>query len=198
MTDMNTSGPTRASRIPGTEPFTVRFLPSRAHTMLRWTLLAAAALTLGLIGGAATIGLTVAAPDDRLALLLSSAFCGGTIVFSLLVVARNMWPLATGEPLLAVGPDGIWTRTRMSGPGAVWLPWSAVAQISMQQVGTVTALRIQPVDPHAGGRRKAPRAGYVTATRFTDKSADEIAAAITHFSAARCPLGWQPPRPVTT
>ncbi len=198
MANMNTSGPTRASRIPETEPFTVRFLPSRAHTMLRGTLLVMAAVTLGLLGAVVIVGLTVAAPENRLVLLLSSAFCGGSIMLALLVVARNMWPLATGVPLLAVGPDGIWTRTRMSGPGAVWLPWSSVAQISMQQVGNVAALRIQPVDPHAGGRKSAPRAGYITATRFTDRSADEIAAAITHFSAGRCPLGWQPPRPVTT
>ncbi|GGL90753.1 MULTISPECIES: hypothetical protein [Micromonospora] len=117
-----------------------------------------------------------------------------------LPLGLQIWLLASGGPVLALGPDGLWIRSRPTRGQAVWLPWEAVAQISRRRWSLEKMLVVQPHDPRTlqnlgaytafdSGLLKAfYGSGLVATLNFADRSEAEILAAVQYYSAGRCPL----------
>ena len=59
----------------------------------------------------------------------------GVVIAFLLVglFGLQVWLLATGGPVLAVGPAGLWIKTRPTRGQAIWLPWEAIGLISRRR-----------------------------------------------------------------
>lgn len=187
-----------ASRIPEDQPFVVR--PSVAKRGL--VMGGLALLLLSPIICFAGLGLSSSAdPDIRGDVLLGV----GAMTLCLLAAVGlplgiQLWLIASGGPVLALSPAGLWIRTRPTRGQAVWVPWEAVAQIRrrrwslekmlvvqlrdprmLQNLGTYTALDSSLLTAFYGS-------GLVATLNFADRSEQEIVAAVTHFSAGRCPI----------
>ncbi|SCG56776.1 hypothetical protein [Micromonospora inositola] len=179
----------RAKRIPEDQPFVAR--PS-----LRKRALALGGLTL-------LIGLVIACP---MGLAASSENGGAEILlavplimfFFALVVGLQLWLVSSGGPVLAVGPAGLWIKTRPTRGQAIWLPWEAIDQIYRRRWGLEKMLCVRARDPRAGGDLGAFTAldagmqqaffgtGFTATVNFADRSEQEIMTAVVHYSAGRC------------
>ncbi|MEU4378943.1 hypothetical protein [Micromonospora echinofusca] len=112
----------------------------------------------------------------------------------------QLWLIGSGGPVLALGPAGLWIRTRPTRGQAIWLPWEGVAQISrrrwslekmlvvtprdarvLQNLGAFTALDGAALNAFYGS-------GLVATLNFADRPEAEIMAAVAHYSAGRCQL----------
>ncbi|WP_189040149.1 hypothetical protein [Micromonospora sonchi] len=112
----------------------------------------------------------------------------------------QLWLIGSGGPVLALGPAGLWIRTRPTRGQAIWLPWEGIAQISRRRWSLEKMLVVKPRDTRAlqnlgaytaldsAGLSAFYGSGLVATLNFADKSEAEILAAVAHFSAGRCPL----------
>lgn len=179
------------ARIPEDQPFTVRPSVAKRALVVGGVVL----LTMALLGCA--LGLASIGETDGLPLL---------IVWCVLAVlagagaAAQVYALASGGPALAVGPAGLWIRTRPSRGQAIWLPWEAIEVISRRRWGFETMLAVKPRDPRAVPNLGAftafdamiPSAAFGTSLaatlNFADKPEQEILQAVTYFAANRVAL----------
>lgn len=139
-----------------------------------------------------------ASRGDAVLTIASMAVC--LLVAIGLPLGLQLWLIASGGPVLALGPAGLWIRTRPTRGQAVWLPWEAVAQIRRRRWSLEKMLVVQPRDPRAVqnlGAYTAVDSGLLTAfygsglvatLNFADRPEAEIMAAVAHFSAGRCPI----------
>ena len=180
-------------RIPEDQPFTVR--PSAGK---RGLVFGGLFLFLMLLM-ACPFGLTVADGDDD-ALLI---FGFGLGIVGLVIAALfgfQIWLLASGGPVLAVGPTGLWIKTRPTRGQAVWLPWEAIERVYRRRWALEKVVCVKPRDPRAIGNLGAYTAldssmqqavfgtGLTATVNFADRSEAEIMQAISHYSAGRCPV----------
>ena len=178
-------------RIPADQPFIVR--PSvRKRVIFFGGVVAVLMLVLGCVLGLAAVG-----SENGLALLV--VFFAIAILFVGLF-GLQIWLLATGGPVLAVGPAGLWIKTRPSRGQAIWLPWESIGLISRRRWSFEKMLCVAPRDPRAEQRLGAFTAfdsmvtqaafgtGFTATLNFADKSEQEILQAVAHFAAGRVQL----------
>ncbi|SCL35861.1 hypothetical protein GA0074692_4201 [Micromonospora pallida] len=187
-----------AKRIPEDQPFVVR--PSVAKRGL-------------LIGGVALVvlmpivciaGIGVASAggpgtsDDAVFTIFGILICLLTLIA--LPLGIQLWLIASGGPVLALSPAGLWIRTRPTRGQAVWVPWEAVAQIRRRRWSLEKMLVVELRDPRMLQNLGAYTAldnsmlkafygsGLASTLNFADRPEQEIMAAVTHYSAGRCPI----------
>jgi len=178
-------------RIPEDQPFIVR--PSvRKRALVFGGLIAALMAFLGAVLGLAAIGSENGLALLVLFLVIALAFVG--------LIGLQIWLLATGGPVLAVGPAGLWIKTRPSRGQAIWLPWEAIGMISRRRWSFEKMLCVAPPDPGAGQQLGAFTAldsmvnqaafgtGFTATLNFADRSEQEILQAVAHFAAGRVQL----------
>lgn len=177
----------RAKRIPEDQPFVAR--PS-----LRKRALALGGLTL-VIGLLLACPLGLAASSDGAGILLAIPLI--MVVFALFV-GLQLWLVSSGGPTLAVGPAGLWIKTRPTRGQAIWLPWEAVDRIYRRRWGLEKMLCVATRDPGAGGDLGAFTAldagmqqaffgtGFTATLNFADRSEKLIMDAVLRHSAGRC------------
>ncbi|MET7967946.1 hypothetical protein [Micromonospora sp. NPDC005305] len=179
-------------RIPEDLPFVVR--PS----------LRKRALTLGLV--TLVIGLVMACP---IGLAASSEGGGAGLLFIIPVVmlvfavpvGLQLWLVSSGGPVLALGPAGLWIKTRPTRGQAIWLPWELVERIYLRRWGLEKMLCVKPRDPRVGSGLGAFTAldsgmqqaffgtGFTATVNHADRSEDEIMRAVVGYAAGRCRVG---------
>ncbi|SCL52874.1 hypothetical protein GA0070608_1085 [Micromonospora peucetia] len=112
----------------------------------------------------------------------------------------QLWLIGSGGPVLALGPAGLWIRTRPTRGQAIWLPWEGVAQISrrrwslekmlvvkardsrvLQRLGVFTAVDSATLNAFYGS-------GLAATLNFADRPEAEIMSAVAHYSAGRCQI----------
>ena len=178
-------------RIPEDQPFIVR--PSvRKRVVLFGSLLLGLLTILGCVLGLGAIG-----SENAVGLLVVFIVIAVTFVG---LLGLQAWLLASGGPVLAVGPAGLWIRTRPSRGQAIWLPWEAVGRISRRRWSMEKMLCVAPRDPRAEQQLGAYTAvdsmitqaafgtGFTATLNFADKSEQEILQAVAHFAAGRVQL----------
>ncbi|MEV0329243.1 proline-rich domain-containing protein [Micromonospora echinospora] len=187
-----------AKRIPEDQPFVVRPSVAKRGLLMGGVVLALLSPIVCLAG----IGMANSAdPDTRANAVLAVV---GILVCLLAAVGLplgiQLWLIASGGPVLALSPAGLWIRTRPTRGQAVWVPWEAVAQIRRRRWSFEKMLVVQLRDPRMLQNLGAYTAldssmlsafygsGLVSTLNFADRSEQEIVAAVTHFSAGRCPL----------
>jgi hypothetical protein len=172
-------------RIPEDQPFTVR------HDVRKRALFfgAVAAVTVLLVGCVPAV--TIGDP----ALIVGVFGCLFVLMGSLL--GLQLYLLTSGGPALAVGPNGLWVKTRPTRGQAIWLPWEAVERIYRRRWAFDKMLCVKPRDPRAGGNLGAFTAldsgmqqlvfgtGFTAPLTFADRPEGEIMGAVAHFSAGR-------------
>ncbi|PZG19336.1 hypothetical protein C1I95_11875 [Micromonospora craterilacus] len=117
-----------------------------------------------------------------------------------LPLGLQLWLIGSGGPVLALGPTGLWIRTRPTRGQAVWLPWAAVAQISRRRWGPEKSLVVKLHDPRvlrnlgaytaldSGMLTVIHGSGLLATLTFADRTEAEIMTAVAHYSAGRCPI----------
>ena len=178
-------------RIPEDQPFIVRPSLRKRAVVLGGFVLALLAF-LGCVLGLGAIG-----SGNGLALLVVFLVIA---VFFVGLVGLQVWLLATGGPVLAVGPAGLWIKTRPSRGQAIWLPWEAIGMISRRRWSFEKMLCVAPRDPRAKQKLGAFTAfdsmvtqaafgtGFTATLNFADRSEQEILQAVAYFAGGRVPL----------
>ncbi|MGW0436078.1 hypothetical protein ACWDV4_26465 [Micromonospora sp. NPDC003197] len=177
-------------RIPEDQPFVVR--PSgRKYLLFFGGLMAFVLLMAG-----CPLGLMAMAGSPEMVLIGLGIFLvtfGG--LFGL-----QYWMVASGGPVLAVGPTGLWIKTRPTRGQAVWLPWEAVEQVYRRRWAFNKYVCVKLRDPRMLGNLGAYTAldssmmqgvfgtGLTATLNFGDRPEAEIMQAIGYFSAGRCPV----------
>jgi hypothetical protein len=176
-------------RIPEDQPFVLR------HSVPRRLLVMAGPLLLMLVAVGCPLGLLTTGGIDPLVPL---AILGSVVVLVGLLVGLQLWLLASGGPVLAVGPAGLWIKTRPTRGQAIWLPWEAIEQVYRRRWAFEKMVCVKPRDPRTGGNLGAYTAldsgmqqlvfgtGLTATLKFGDRSEPEIMQAIGHFAAGRC------------
>lgn len=181
-----------AKRIPADLPFVAR--PS-----LRKRGLALGGMTL-LIGLVMTcpLGLAASSEDGGAGILLAVPLI--MLAFAL-VVGLQLWLVSSGGPVLGLGAEGLWIKTRPTRGQAIWLPWEAIDQIYRRRWGLEKMLCVKARDQGAGGDLGAFTAldagmqqaffgtGFTATVNFADRSEEEIMRAVVRYSAGRCRVG---------
>ncbi|RLK23522.1 hypothetical protein DER29_1387 [Micromonospora sp. M71_S20] len=185
-------------RIPEDQPFVVR--PNVAK---RGLLMMGVALVLILpIACCAGLGMVNSAdPQLRSQSVVGLlAVVGCLLALVALPLGIQLWLIGSGGPVLALGPAGLWIRTRPTRGQAIWLPWEGVAQISRRRWSLEKMLVVTPRDARALRNLGAFTAldsatlntfygsGLVATLNFADRPEAEIMAAVAHYSAGRCQL----------
>ncbi|SBT47449.1 hypothetical protein GA0070611_3732 [Micromonospora auratinigra] len=181
-----------AKRIPEDLPFVVR-----PNVRKRALVFGAVILVLGLVL-ACPMGAIAAADDGSPWVLL-------VIPMVMLLLALQfgfmLWLIASGGPVLAVGPDGLWIRSRPTRGQAVWLPWGAIDHIYPRRWSLEKLVCVKPRDPRLGsglgtftavdsGLQKAFfGTGFTATLNFADRSEEEIMRALAGYAAGRCRVG---------
>ncbi|GAA3911266.1 hypothetical protein [Actinoplanes auranticolor] len=178
-------------RIPEDQPFIVRPSLRKRAVVLGGFVLALLAF-LGCVLGLGAIG-----SENGLALLVVFLVIA---IFFVGLVGLQVWLLATGGPVLAVGPAGLWIKTRPSRGQAIWLPWEAIGMISRRRWSFEKMLCVAPRDPRAEQKLGAFTAfdsmvtqaafgtGFTATLNFADRSEQEILQAVAYFAGGRVPL----------
>ncbi|MFG1657272.1 hypothetical protein ACGFIY_12145 [Micromonospora chersina] len=184
--------PPTTKRIPEDLPFVVR--PSLGRR----------ALTLGLV--TLVVGLVIACP---IGLAVPSEGGGAGLLFIIPVVllffavpvGLQLWLVSSGGPVLALGPAGLWIKTRPTRGQAIWLPWEAIDRIYVRRWALEKMLCVKPRDPRAGSGLGAFTAfdsgmqqaffgtGFTATVNHADRSEDEIMRAVVGYAAGRCRVG---------
>ncbi|MGW4156482.1 hypothetical protein ACWEDF_25340 [Micromonospora chersina] len=184
--------PPTAKRIPEDLPFVVR--PS----------LRKRALTLGLV--TLVVGLVLACP---IGLAASAGDGGAGLLFIIPVVmlvfavpvGLQLWLVSSGGPVLALGPAGLWIKTRPTRGQAIWLPWEAIERIYVRRWSLEKMLCVKPRDPRVGSGLGAFTAldsgmqqaffgtGFTATVNHADRGEDEIMRAVVGYAAGRCRVG---------
>jgi hypothetical protein len=172
-------------RIPEEQPFVAR------HSVKKRALLFG-----GIFGG---LGLVIAGcvgVSSGEALVALGIF-GCFAVFFGLIAALQIWLLASGGPVLAIGPAGLWIKTRPTRGQAIWLPWEAIERVYQRRWAFDKSLCVKPRDPRTGANLGAFTAldsgmqqlvfgtGFTAPLNFADRPEAEIIAAVAHFSGGR-------------
>jgi hypothetical protein len=178
-------------RIPTDQPFVVR--PSvRKRVLFFGAFLLGLLAVLGCVLGLGAIGSPNAGALLVLFIVIALGFVG---LFGL-----QIWLLATGGPVLAMGPAGLWIKTRPSRGQAIWLPWEAIGMISRRRWSFEKMLCVAPRDPRAEQKLGAFTAfdsmvtqaafgtGFTATLNFADRSEQEILQAVAYFAAGRVRL----------
>jgi hypothetical protein len=178
-------------RIPEDQPFIVR--PSvRKRVIFFGGFVLVLMVILGCVLGLGAIGSSNGLALLVVFLVITAAFVG---LFGL-----QIWLVATGGPVLAVGPAGLWIKTRPSRGQAIWLPWEAIGGISRRRWSFEKMLCVAPRDPRAGQQLGAFTAfdsvvtqaafgtGFTATLNFADRSEQEILQAVAYFAAGRVHL----------
>jgi hypothetical protein len=160
------------------------------------------------------VGLTWAVLQLVLVVLVVIAVSGGgddgershrSTIFNFVVISVVLLsvlgnPLAVllnrNEPLLALGPAGLWMRTKPVFGRAIWLPWESLLLISRRRYGFDKMLmvrvrdeRIAPLtQPRTTFYRARRPSGFMATLNMADRSQDDILQAVAYFSANRVPL----------
>jgi hypothetical protein len=178
-------------RIPADQPYVVR--PSvRKRVIFFGSLTAVLLIFLGCVLSGAASG-----TSNGGALLIVFL---GLVVLLVGLFGLQIWLLASGGPVLAVGPAGLWIKTRPSRGQAIWLPWEAIGLISRRRWSFDKVLCVVPRDPQAAQQLGAFTAfdsiitqaafgtGFTATLNFADKSEQEILQAVAYFAAGRVQL----------
>jgi len=148
------------------------------------------------------LGVGAAASDDQTSALAALGFLGCLVVSIAGLMGFQLWLVASGGPVLAVGPAGMWIKTRPTRGQAIWLPWEGIAHISRRRWSLEKMVVVKPRDPRVGSNLGSFTAldssmlqlfygsGFTATLNFADKPEAEIMAAIAHFSAGRCHITW--------
>lgn len=173
------------NRIPEDQPFVAR------HSVKKRVLLFG-----GISGGiallfAAFVG--IASGD----LLIGLATFGCFAVMFGLIFGVQIALFATGGPVLAIGPAGLWIKTRPTRGQAIWLPWEAIERVYQRRWALDKMLCVKPRDPRTGANLGTFTAldsgmqqlvfgtGFTAPLNFADRPEAEIISAVAHFSGGR-------------
>jgi hypothetical protein len=177
--------PPVTKRIPEDQPFTAR------HSVRKRVLLFG-----GISGGAALLFAAfvgIASADLLVALGTFGCFA---VVFGL-IFGLQIWMFASGGAVLALGPAGLWIKTRPTRGQAIWLPWEAIERVYQRRWAFDKMLCVKPRDPRTGANLGAWTAldsgmqqlvfgtGFTAPLNFADRPEAEIVAAVAHFSGGR-------------
>jgi hypothetical protein len=185
-----------AQRIPADQPFVVR--ASVGKRIAQFALLGVLVLV---VLSCSLAAVTVGAPGDSataagLLPLLVGVGLAAVVICGLL--ALQVYLLTSGGPVLAVGPHGLWIKTRPTRGQAMWLPWEAIARIYRRRWSLEKMVCVQPHDPRVGSGLGSYTAvdsaaqqlffgSRLAATlNFADRPESEIMGALAHFAAGRC------------
>jgi hypothetical protein len=177
-------------RIPEDQPFIVR--PNiRKRIAVVGGFAAVVLLFLGCMVGVGATG------GNGLALfgvwLMMALFFGALFAF-------QIWLVTSGGPVLAVGPAGLWIKTRPTRGQAIWLPWESIGQISRRRWSLEKMLVVQPRDPRAeqnlgvftafdsGVQKALFGTGFTASLNFADRPEEEILQAVAYYANGRVPL----------
>jgi hypothetical protein len=179
-------------RIPADQPFVVR--PNLAKRLgFVGAMSAALWLFMLCLFGAASLG-----EEVNWAVLIFVPIVLAVFVFGW--VGGIVWLVASGGPVLAAGPDGLWIKTRPTRGQAIWLPWTHIGLIDRRRWYFEKMLVVHPRDQAVGdslgaftamdaGRLSRLYGSGLTATlTFADKKEAEILQAVAYFAANRVPL----------
>lgn len=183
--------PPITKRIPDDLPFVAR--PSaRKRAILFGGILLFVALLF-----ACPVGL---ASSDSGSLGTALAVFGCMLVFFGLLIGLQLYLITSGGPVLAVGPAGLWIKTRPTRGQAIWLPWEGIERIYRRRWSFEKMVCVKARDPRAGNNLGAFTAidssmqqlffgsGFTATVNFADKSEQEIMGALAHYGAGRCPI----------
>lgn len=152
--------------------------------------------------GVALLGSDTSSSGGGGSALAPLAFFGCMLAVIAASLGFQLWLIASGGPVMAVGPAGMWIKSRPTRGQAIWLPWEGIAQISRRRWSLEKMVVVKARDPRADSNLGAFTAvdagllklfygsGFTATLNFADKPEAEIMAAITHFSAGRCPITW--------
>ncbi|HEY0699737.1 MAG TPA: hypothetical protein VGD43_18220 [Micromonospora sp.] len=175
-------------RIPEDQPFVVRPSVGKRAGLFGGIL----GFLLVLVG--CPLGLAASASGEVapvLFILLGFGFFFG------LLFGLQLWLITSGGPVLAVGPAGLWIKTRPTRGQAIWLSWPAVEQVYRRRWALEKMVCVKPRDPRTGGDLGAFTAldsgmqklffgtGFTATLNFADRPEAEIMAAIAHYAAGR-------------
>ncbi|WP_428961878.1 hypothetical protein [Micromonospora fluostatini] len=181
-------------RIPEDQPFVVRPSVAKRGGIMGGVMLA----LLTPIVCCAGLGITQGSDGSPVLPVLGMLGC--LLLLVGLPLGFQLWLIASGGPILALSPAGVWIRSRPTRGQAVWLPWEAVARISRRRWSLEKMLVVQPHDPRmvqnlgvftaldSGLLSAFYGSGLVATLNFADKPEAEIMAAVAHYSAGRCPI----------
>jgi hypothetical protein len=186
-----------ARRIPENLPFVAR--PSVLKRIL--VLGPIAVVLLLLIGCPLGLALTDDGPNHTsgdIVALVGLLGCMAVVLAAAFGV--QIFLVTSGGPVLAMGPAGLWIKTRPTRGQAVWLPWEGVEQVRRRRWGLEKMLVVKARDPRIAGSLGAFTqldsammklfygSGFTATLNFADRSEDEILAAVRQFSAGRTPV----------
>ncbi|SNY51715.1 hypothetical protein [Paractinoplanes atraurantiacus] len=180
-------------RIPDDQPFVVR-----PHLAKRLGLAGASSVFIWLFT-LCLFGLAGLGEDDvNWGALVAVPVVIGILYF--LLVGGIVWLVASGGPVLAAGPAGLWIKTRPTRGQAVWLPWEHIGLISRRRWFLEKMLVVHPRDPRLNDRLGSFTAvdasqlnlffgsGLTATLTFADKKEAEILRAVAYFANQRVPL----------
>jgi hypothetical protein len=175
-------------RIPEDQPFIVR--ASAGKRALQFGILLGVLVLLL----ACPLGLAAADSGELGAPL---AIVGCLVVFLGALFGLQVYLLVSGGPVLAVGPQGLWIKTRPTRGQAIWLPWELVERVYRRRWAFDKMVCVKPRDPRVGGNLGAFTAldssvqqlvfgsGFTATLNFADRKEEEIMGALHHFAAGR-------------
>ncbi|MEU3453264.1 hypothetical protein ABZ671_06640 [Micromonospora sp. NPDC006766] len=181
-----------AKRIPENLPFVVR--PNLGKRAL---LFGGLLLFVGLVT-ACPLGLAASSAGDAALLFVVIPM---VMLFFAVPVGLQLWLISSGGPVLAVGPDGLWIKTRPTRGQAIWLPWAAIERIYLRRWSLEKMLCVKPRDPRVGSGLGAFTAldsglqqaffgtGFTATVNFADRPEAEIMRAVVGYAAGRCQVG---------
>ncbi|MEU8260017.1 hypothetical protein AB0C02_05280 [Micromonospora sp. NPDC048999] len=184
--------PPTAKRIPADLPFVVR-----PNLRKRALLFGGLFLFIGLVM-ACPLGLAASSAGDAGLLFVVVPM---VMLFVAVPVGLQLWLISSGGPVLAVGPDGLWIKTRPTRGQAIWLPWTAIDRIYLRRWSLEKMLCVKPRDPRVGTGLGAFTAldsglqqaffgtGFTATVNFADRSEEEIMRAVVGYAAGRCRVG---------
>ena len=183
---------TVVKRIPDDLPFVLR--PSAAK---RGAVFGAFILVM-LLGIGCILGLAADANSSGPGTMVAVVGVLGLVMAALF--GFQLWLMTSGGPALAVGPAGLWIRTRPTRGQAVWLPWEAVEVIYRRRWGVDRMLCVKAYGPGVSGSLGGFTAfdagisegvfgtGLTAPLTFADRSEAETLAAVAAHSAGRVAL----------
>ena len=172
-------------RIPEDQPFIAR------HSIKKRVLLFG-----GIGGGFSLVFAGCIGVSSGEALVALGVFGFFAVIFGL-IFGLQFWLLASGGPVLAIGPAGLWIKTRPTRGQAIWLPWEAIERVYKRRWAFDKMLCVKPRDPRTGANLGAFTAldsgmqqlmfgtGFTAPLNFADRPEEEIVGAVAHFSGGR-------------
>jgi hypothetical protein len=178
-------------RIPEDQPFIVR--PSARKRAVQFGVIT---LVLTLI---TACPLALATSESGGAATFVGVFVGFLVAFGALF-GLQIYLLTSGGPIMAVGPHGLWIKTRPTRGQAIWLPWELVERVYRRRWGLEKMVCVKTRDPRIGTNLGAFTAldsstqqlffgsGLTATLNAADRSEEEIMAALAGYAARRCPV----------